>query len=145
MKTKYRSEIDGLRAIAILTVVIYHAFPLFLPGGLVGVDVFFVISGYLITGILISRANINLRTVLADFYSRRIRRIFPALIITLLLTYAFGFFAIYSDGFKELGLDIASGSLFLSNFLYLNQQGYFDVDAILRLCWFSGKWTNCCL
>jgi len=131
MSVKYRSEIDGLRAIAILSVLIFHAFPSALPGGLVGVDVFFVISGYLITGILIQNPKLT-PTVLSNFYARRVRRIFPALIITLLLTYGFAYFALYSDDFKVLGLDIASGATFLANIRYLNGLGYFDTEAVFR-------------
>ena len=82
----YRPDIDGLRALAVISVVLFHAFPELLPGGFVGVDIFFVISGYLITGIIIeARAKENFR--LTDFYSGRIKRIFPALILVVCLLY----------------------------------------------------------
>ena len=82
----YRPEIDGLRAIAVLSVIIYHARISFndyslIPGGYLGVDVFFVISGYLITSILYQNINSSLNFFLIDFYFRRIRRIFPALLL----------------------------------------------------------------
>ena len=83
-KETYRPDIDGLRAVAVLAVVIYHAFPKALPGGFVGVDIFFVISGYLISGILFKSLS-NGTFSFAEFYSRRIRRIFPALMLVLVL------------------------------------------------------------
>ena len=78
----YRADIDGLRTIAIVSVVIFHAFPEYLPGGFVGVDLFFVISGYLITQIIIKETNQKSFSYI-NFYSRRIRRIYPALIFVL--------------------------------------------------------------
>ncbi len=81
---KYRPDIDGLRAFAVLSVLIFHAFPERLRGGFVGVDVFFIISGYLISSILFSKLEAD-NFSLFDFYSKRIRRIFPALIIVLLI------------------------------------------------------------
>jgi peptidoglycan/LPS O-acetylase OafA/YrhL len=131
MTLKYRAELDGLRALAVLSVLIFHAFPLGLPGGLVGVDIFFVISGYLITGILIESPGFSLSRLI-DFYCRRIRRIFPALILTLVATYTFGWIALYQDEFKELGLHIASGASFLSNITYLSELGYFDTHSSLK-------------
>jgi peptidoglycan/LPS O-acetylase OafA/YrhL len=80
--TQYRPDVDGLRAIAVMLVVNFHAFPQAVPGGFIGVDVFFVISGFLITGI-IARDLEQKRFSLLTFYARRIRRIFPALIVVL--------------------------------------------------------------
>lgn len=77
---KYRADIDGLRAIAILLVVFYHAFPSLVPGGFIGVDIFFVISGFLITNIILNNLKSN-EFYLSIFYLRRICRIFPALIL----------------------------------------------------------------
>ena len=81
---KYRPEIDGLRTVAVLSVVIFHAFPdeAWLPGGFIGVDVFFVISGYLISKILFGEIEQH-KSSLPSFYGRRIRRIFPALAVCL--------------------------------------------------------------
>ncbi|EBW1563494.1 acyltransferase, partial [Salmonella enterica subsp. enterica serovar Typhimurium] len=80
---KYRPDIDGLRAVAVLSVVIFHYFPSILPGGFVGVDIFFVISGYLITSIILKSASSNSFSYV-EFYKRRILRIFPALSIVLI-------------------------------------------------------------
>jgi Acyltransferase family len=79
---KYRPDIDGLRAIAVMLVLNFHAFPEALPGGFIGVDIFFVISGFLITGIIVRELD-QQRFSLLGFYNRRIRRIFPALIVVL--------------------------------------------------------------
>ena len=87
---KYRPDIDGLRAFAVLSVVLYHAFPNVISGGFVGVDIFFVISGYLISSILFSEFNEH-RFSFREFYGRRVRRIFPALAVCLTVTLAYGF------------------------------------------------------
>ena len=92
----YRSDIDGLRAMAILLVLGFHAFPAWAPGGFVGVDIFFVISGFLISGILLA----NLRDghfSLSDFYARRIRRIFPALFLVLISVRHIWFFRLVAE------------------------------------------------
>jgi peptidoglycan/LPS O-acetylase OafA/YrhL len=85
----YRTDIDGMRAIAVLIVVLFHAFPKLIPGGFIGVDIFFVISGYLISTILIGEFGSNAFSY-ANFYARRARRIFPALILVLSASLAFG-------------------------------------------------------
>src|SRR6187401_3419266 len=85
----YRPDVDGLRAVAILSVLVFHAFPSRMPGGFVGVDVFFVISGYLITGIIV-RGLQSGRFSFATFYAKRIKRIFPALTFVLAATYVVG-------------------------------------------------------
>jgi peptidoglycan/LPS O-acetylase OafA/YrhL len=124
----YRPDIDGLRAISILLVVGYHAQPWLIPGGFIGVDIFFVISGFLITRIILSRlkARVFLST---EFYSRRIRRIFPALIVVLAATYLIGWFVLLPDGFSVLGKSIAAGVAFVSNLFQLGQVSYFEPDA----------------
>ena|SRR5436190_6272820 len=83
----YRPDIDGLRALAVMAVILFHTFPRFVPGGFVGVDIFFVISGYLITQIVLGDLERE-RFSVANFYARRIRRIFPALIVVLAATFA---------------------------------------------------------
>ncbi|MEJ2894600.1 acyltransferase family protein [Bordetella avium] len=88
---KYRPDIDGLRAIAVLSVVGFHAFPAWISGGFIGVDVFFVISGFLISTILFKSLDAGTFSF-SDFYARRIKRIFPALLLVLLACYAFGWF-----------------------------------------------------
>jgi peptidoglycan/LPS O-acetylase OafA/YrhL len=125
---KYRPDIDGLRAIAVLSVVAFHAFPSWVKGGFIGVDVFFVISGYLISTIIFE--NLDKGTFsFSDFYSRRIRRIFPALLLVLIGCFAFGWFALLADEYKQLGKHIAAGAGFLSNFILWNEAGYFDNSA----------------
>ena len=125
---KYRADIDGLRAIAVLSVIGFHAFPSFFQGGFIGVDVFFVISGYLISMIIFDSLERNSFSFL-DFYSRRIRRIFPALILVLVTVYVFGWFALLADEYQQLGKHIAGGAGFISNFLFLGESGYFDNAA----------------
>ena len=82
---KYREEVDGLRALAVISIVIYHFFPGLMPKGYLGVDIFFVISGYLITGKLIFLKNSNFQRPILTFYLRRIKRIFPALFVFFLI------------------------------------------------------------
>jgi peptidoglycan/LPS O-acetylase OafA/YrhL len=124
----YRPDIDGLRAISILLVVGYHAQPWLIPGGFIGVDIFFVISGFLITRIILSQVKANAFSF-KEFYSRRIRRIFPALIVVLAVTYLIGWFVLLPDGFSVLGKSIAAGVAFVSNLFRLRQVGYFAPDA----------------
>ncbi len=125
---KYRPDIDGLRAIAVLSVVIYHAFPKFITGGFIGVDIFFVISGFLISTIIMSSLERNSFSFI-EFYSRRIKRIFPALLLVLIASFVFGWFVLLADEYKQLGKHIAGGAGFISNFLFWNESGYFDNAA----------------
>ncbi|WP_315805286.1 acyltransferase family protein [Bradyrhizobium sp. SZCCHNS3002] len=124
----YRADIDGLRAVAVLPVLFYHAFPAAVPGGFYGVDIFFVISGYLITGI-IHKQMLSNRFSIADFYARRIRRIFPALITVVLVTFLIAWFFLPPRELKSLGTNIAGGAVFIQNFVLLGQVGYFDLAA----------------
>ena len=127
-KSAYRPDVDGLRAIAVLAVLAFHAFPDRLPGGFVGVDVFFVLSGFLISGILLSdldRGQFSLR----KFYARRVRRIFPALLVILAACGIFGWFALFPDEFQQLGKHIAGGAAFASNLTLWRETGYFDNAA----------------
>ena len=124
----YRPDIDGLRAVAVVVVVLYHAFPDLLPGGFVGVDIFFIISGYLISSVLFQSIHSNSFSIF-DFYSRRIRRIFPALSLVLLATGIFGWFALRADEFAQLGKHIAAGAGFVSNLVLWGESGYFDAAA----------------
>ena len=125
---RYRADIDGLRAVAVLAVVGYHAFPERVPGGFVGVDIFFVISGFLISMILL--AGLEQQTFsFTDFYSRRIRRIFPALFVTLVAVLAFGWVALQPGEFRQLGKHALAGSGFAVNFTLWDESGYFDAAA----------------
>ncbi len=124
----YRADIDGMRAIAVLIVVLFHAFPKLIPGGFIGVDIFFVISGYLISTILINEFGNNSFSY-ANFYARRARRIFPALILVLSASLAFGWIALFPDELKLLGKHIFGGATFLSNIFLWFEVGYFDTAA----------------
>ncbi len=125
---KYRADIDGLRAIAVLSVVIYHAFPNYFRGGFIGVDIFFVISGFLISTIIMTNLESN-SFKFTEFYSRRITRIFPALLLVLIACFLFGWFALFADEYKQLGKHIAGSAGFISNFMFLNEVSYFDNAA----------------
>ena len=125
---KYRPSIDGLRAIAVLFVVCFHAFPEILNGGFIGVDIFFVISGYLISGILI-RGLDQKHFNFFEFYARRVRRIFPALCLVLISIFILSYFLLPSSGFREINKHIAGGAGFLSNFLLWGEAGYFDTSS----------------
>lgn len=125
MSIPYRSDIDGLRAIAILTVVAFHAFPDVFPGGFIGVDVFFVISGYLITSILQKEMQSG-HWSLASFYARRILRIFPALILVLLACLVAGWHTLLAEEYMQLGKHLGLGAAFLSNIGLWREAGYFD-------------------
>jgi peptidoglycan/LPS O-acetylase OafA/YrhL len=121
----YRPDIDGLRALAILLVAAFHFAPGRLSGGFVGVDVFFVISGYLITAI-VARGLAAGDFGYADFYARRIRRICPALVLVLLATVALGRLLLSPKDIAALGSHVAGGALFLSNLLLWRDSGPFD-------------------
>lgn len=114
-----------------LGVVLYHAFPSLLPGGFTGVDVFFVISGYLISGNIYKELEGN-GFSFADFYRRRIRRIFPALVLVLVACLGFGWLALYPAEYEALGKHAALGAGFVSNIGFYNESGYFDVSAITK-------------
>ena len=106
----------------------FHAFPDAVPGGFVGVDVFFVISGFLITGLVARELDVG-RFSLIEFYNRRIRRIFPALILVLAVTLALGWFWMLPQAFAQLGSDSFASAAFLANIALLLQSGYFDVES----------------
>ena len=135
----YRPDIDGLRALAVFAVFFFHAFPEVVRGGFIGVDVFFVISGFLISSIIFSRLE-NGSFSFRDFYSRRIRRIYPVLITVLFACLAFGALFLLSHGlfsvyfilngeYAQLGKHVAGGAGFISNILLWFESGYFDKTA----------------
>ena len=125
--TPYRPDIDGLRAVAVLAVVAYHAWPRALGGGFVGVDVFFVISGFLITRILLAPD-----FSFASFYARRVRRIFPALLIVLAATAAIGATFLPPDNLRNLLVHTIGGGLFVANIVSYHDVGYFNGVAELK-------------
>lgn len=124
----YRFDIDGLRAVSILGVILFHAFPNLLPGGFIGVDVFFVISGFLISSILFKSLHSNEFSLL-HFYQKRILRIFPALFTILVSVYVCGWFLLYAKEFQQLGKHIAAGAGFVQNLALLQEAGYFDTAS----------------
>ncbi len=128
MNNKYRPDIDGLRAVAIIPVVFFHVGMAGFSGGYVGVDVFFVISGFLITSILLADLE-SKRYSIIDFYSRRIRRIFPVLITVLLVTTFFSMWLMFPDEFKKYQSSLVSTLLFYSNYLFMFDVGYFAIPA----------------
>ncbi|HEU0282553.1 MAG TPA: acyltransferase family protein [Gallionella sp.] len=127
-KSDYRPDIDGLRAIAVLSVVVFHAFPSLLPGGFAGVDIFFVISGFLISKHIweeLGASAFSIRT----FYARRIRRIFPALGVVLLACLAMGWVILTPAEYEQLGKHVVAGAIFVSNIILWKESGYFDNAA----------------
>lgn len=126
---EYRRDVDGIRAIAVILVLLFHAFPKLAPAGFIGVDVFFVISGFLITNIIV-RAGPNFSFL--NFYSSRIRRIFPALCLVLAAVLIFGFMFTLPIDYKLIGWHIVASSLFLANIQMWAEAGYFDTAAHLK-------------
>lgn len=123
----YKKDIDGLRAIAIISVLFFHMdFSLF-SGGYVGVDIFFVISGYLITGILYNSIT-NKEFKLCAFYMRRVRRLAPSIILVMLCCWLLGFFIQDADSFLTFGKTLLSSLFFVSNWYFYTQTGYFDAQ-----------------
>ena len=127
----YRPDIDGLRALAVLAVVGFHAFPGWVRGGFIGVDIFFVISGFLISNIVFASLDDGSFTF-RKFYARRIKRIFPALIIVLLFCLAVGHVVLLADEYKQLGKHVAAGVGFVANVVLWKEAGYFDKSAALK-------------
>src|SRR5476649_624373 len=122
----YRPDIDGLRAVSILAVVYFHAYPYELTAGFIGVDIFFVISGFLIGGLISSEIAASTFTF-TSFYARRVRRIFPALVLVMAFVYAVGWKVMYPEEFRQLGRHVAAAAAFVSNFVLLEEVGYFDM------------------
>lgn len=131
MANGYRPDIDGLRAIAVAAVLAFHAFPDSFPGGFTGVDIFFVISGFLISGIILQELRAGSFTF-AQFYARRIRRIFPALALVLAACLIFGWWSLSPYDYDQLGAHIAAGAGFVSNILLWRESGYWDTESALK-------------
>ena len=125
---KYRPDIDGLRALAVGLVVLFHAFPNIVSGGFIGVDVFFVISGFLISSIIFKSVDAG-KFDLAIFYARRVRRIFPALVIVMLVCAVYGYLVLLPDEFGQLGRQVSGGAGFVSNLIFFFESGYFDTAS----------------
>ena len=125
---EYRQDIDGLRAIAVLAVVIYHGFPKDLPGGFIGVDIFFVISGYLISNIILQQVK-NESFSFGSFYYHRARRILPALTVVLVYCAVIGYLLQLPWELEALGKSMIAGVFFLSNIMLWQEAGYFDIAS----------------
>lgn len=127
----HRADIDGLRALAVVSVLLFHAFPSTFSLGYLGVDVFFVLSGYLISG-LMARALIEERFSLQTFYANRVRRIFPALILVMAACLIFGWLYLLDDELAQLGKHVLGGGAFVANLLLWREAGYFDEEAVRK-------------
>ena len=127
----YRADIDGLRAVAVSLVILYHGFPRTLTGGFVGVDVFFVISGFLISSNIFRTLEAGTFSF-RDFYARRVRRIFPALAVVLAAVLGYGFIVLLPSELALLGRNVAGGAGFISNLVLWHEAGYFDQAAIYK-------------
>ncbi|MDE2423464.1 MAG: acyltransferase [Betaproteobacteria bacterium] len=128
---KYRKEIDGLRALAIIPVILFHAGFTTFSGGFVGVDIFFVISGYLITTIIMDEMDKGSFSLI-NFYERRARRILPALFFVILCTLPFAWFWMLPHEIKEYSKSLVAVPLFISNILFWQSSGYFDTSSELK-------------
>ena len=128
---QYRREIDGLRALAVLPVILFHADFAIFSGGFVGVDVFFVLSGYLITRLIVNE--IDLRTFsIAGFYERRARRILPALFFVMACSLPFAWVLLLPSDFVDFTQSLIANPLFIANFLFWMERGYFGVATELK-------------
>lgn len=134
----FRSDINGLRAIAVLSVVVFHFFPNALPGGFSGVDIFFVISGYLMTLIIVTRIDDYSFSILR-FYLDRAKRIIPALLVLSVFLLIYGWFFLLPADYRELSKQIASSLTFTSNIFYLREAGYFTASAHEK--WLLHTWS----
>ena len=129
---KFRKDINGLRGIAILFVMLFH-FQIFgFSGGFIGVDIFFVISGFLISSIIINKLQYN-QFSLRSFFIHRIRRIVPALFSMLFVCLHLGWWWLAPADYKELGKEVAYASLFISNHLFVHDSGYFAAESSSKL------------
>lgn len=131
MKSTYYPEIDGLRALAVISVLLFHGFPQFVSGGFVGVDIFFTISGYLITSIIFQELQSN-NFSYWSFYQRRIRRIFPSLIVVLIACCIGGWIILTPAEYELFGNHLATSAGFIPNFRFWREAGYFDKEAITK-------------
>ena len=135
---KFRKDINGLRAIAVIAVVLFHFNPSAVTGGFAGVDVFFVISGFLMTGIIFRGIEQNNFSILR-FYVARANRIIPALAVLCMALLIFGWFYINPVDYQIIGKHIASSITFLSNIIYWRESGYFDAASHEK--WLLHTWS----
>ena len=134
----FRHDINGIRSLAVLSVVIFHFLPSWLPGGFVGVDVFFVISGYLMTAIIVTKLTSNNFNIW-DFYLARANRIIPALLTLCFVLLVLGFFLLTPVEYGKLAKQTLASSLFISNLVYYKESGYFAEDSLEN--WLLHTWS----
>lgn len=135
---KFRKDINGLRAMAVIAVLLFHFNASWMPGGFAGVDVFFVISGFLMTGIIFRGMEQNNFSIL-NFYVARANRIIPAMALLCLVLIVFGWFYFTPIEYEELGKHTASSVGFISNFIYWREAGYFDAASHEK--WLLHTWS----
>jgi len=128
---KYRAEIDGLRALAVIPIIFHHAGVEYFSGGYIGVDIFFVISGYLITSIIISEMELGEFSLL-NFYERRARRILPALYLVMIFSFIFSLFWLMPSYMKDFSQSLVAVSTFSSNVLFWYESGYWEISSELK-------------
>ena len=131
MYKAYRADVDGLRAVAVAGVVIFHVFPAALPSGFVGVDIFFVISGFLVTSLL-AGDHTKARYSILNFYVRRVNRILPALLVVLAVSLAAGWLLLFPDEYQSLARQVASAAVSAANIYFYRVSGYFDTDSATK-------------
>ncbi|MFA0441259.1 acyltransferase family protein, partial [Vibrio sp. 10N.222.51.C12] len=135
---QFRYDVNGLRAIAVMAVVLFHFNEQWMPGGFIGVDVFFVISGFLMTGIIFRGLEKNNFSIL-NFYIARANRIIPALVMLCLVLLVFGWFYLTPTDYTELGKHISSSIGFMSNIIYWKESSYFAVSSYEK--WLLHTWS----
>jgi peptidoglycan/LPS O-acetylase OafA/YrhL len=128
---RYRSDVDGLRALAILPVLLFHAELDQFSGGYIGVDIFFVISGYLITSIIAAELEKDQFTIVG-FYERRVRRIFPALLTVLIVCIVISHVLMLPNEYRDFGQSVFATMFFSSNLLFWMEAGYFDAESLMK-------------
>ena len=131
MKINYRPEIDGLRAIAVFSVITYHTRDTFLPGGFLGVDIFFVISGYLITSLILKELKLTNKFSFSNFYERRVRRIIPALLGMIILSTFISYITLLPDSFVDFSKSLISSIFSVSNFYFLYTGNLYGAESSL--------------
>ena len=131
INSEYRPDIDGLRALSVIIVILFHLDVRVVPGGFVGVDVFFVISGFLITSIIIRKIESG-NFSLIDFYERRFRRIYPNLIVVILTATIVGWFILMAEPYRDFARSLVLATISASNFAFLSGNGYFDPASITK-------------
>lgn len=128
---KYRAEVDGLRAVAVIPVILFHVGFGYFSGGFIGVDIFFVISGYLITTIILTEKEQGTFSLI-NFYERRARRILPALFLVILVSLPFAWIWLLPSDMKDFSQSLVAVSTFMSNILFWSETGYWGAENELK-------------